>query len=67
MIKIIASLGGHLGRKCDGLPGPKSIWIGLQRTADFAIAWDVFGPKADNNLTDTHTHHDENQPARSCG
>ena len=67
MIKIIASLGGHLGRKCDGLPGPKSIWIGLQRTADFAIAWDVFGPKTDNNLTDTHTHHDENQPARSCG
>lgn len=44
MIKIIASFGGHLGRKCDGPPGPKSLWIGLQRATDFAIAWTAFGP-----------------------
>lgn len=43
MLEIIASLGGHLGRKCDGPPGPKSIWIGLHRTADFALAWNAFG------------------------
>ena len=28
----------------DGPPGPKSLWIGLQRTKDFAEAWQVFGP-----------------------
>jgi hypothetical protein len=36
MIRTIASFGGFLGRKSDGDPGPKSIWIGLQRVRDFA-------------------------------
>jgi Transposase Tn5 dimerisation domain len=36
MISIIASFGGFLGRKGDGFPGPKSLWIGLQRVQDFA-------------------------------
>ena len=47
MISILSSLGGHLGRKCDGLPGPKSIWIGLHRTMEFALARNAFGPGAD--------------------
>ena len=47
MIEIISSLGGHLGRKCDGPPGPKSIWIGIHRIMDFAIAWTSFGPGRD--------------------
>ncbi len=38
MILMIACLGGYLNRKHDEPPGPKSIWIGLQRTHDFAIA-----------------------------
>ena len=46
MVKIIASFGGHLGRKCDGRPGPKSLWVGLQRVTDFALAWTAFGPEA---------------------
>lgn len=46
MIKIISSLGGHLGRKCDGKPGPKSMWIGLNRIMEFALAWNTFGPGA---------------------
>ena len=33
----IARLGGHLGRKCDGPPGPQAWWIGLQRARD--LAW----------------------------
>ena len=45
------SLGGHLGRKCDGPPGPKSIWIGLHRTMEFALAWNTFGPGADARET----------------
>ncbi|WP_454739924.1 IS4 family transposase [Cupriavidus necator] len=32
MIRLVASLGGFLGRKSDGEPGAKTIWIGMQRT-----------------------------------
>ena len=45
MIELIARLGGHLGRKHDGPPGPKVMWIGLQRMRDFAAAWNAFGPE----------------------
>ena len=37
MIGWIARLGGHLGRKGDGPPGPKALWTGLQRARD--LAW----------------------------
>ena len=43
MVRKVATLGGFLGRKCDGDPGAKSMWIGLMRTADFAICWQRFG------------------------
>ena len=42
MINMIAKLGGYLGRKHDGPPGPKTLWIGFQRMADFALAWKMF-------------------------
>jgi hypothetical protein len=38
VLTLVASLGGFLARKGDGLPGPKAIWIGLQRTQDFVRA-----------------------------
>jgi len=38
-IGIVGKLGGHLGRKSDGPPGPQSIWQGLARVRDFALAW----------------------------
>ncbi|HSJ74803.1 MAG TPA: IS4 family transposase [Gemmatimonadales bacterium] len=38
---VIARLGGFLARKGDGPPGPKALWIGLQRTRDFALALQV--------------------------
>lgn len=41
-IGIVGKLGGHLGRKRDGPPGPQSIWQGLARVRDFAIAWLAF-------------------------
>lgn len=44
MIPMIASLGGYLGRAGDGPPGPKTMWIGMQRMADLALAWRTFGP-----------------------
>lgn len=46
MVYMIASLGGHLGRKSDGPPGPKTMWIGMQRMMDFARAWRAFRPRA---------------------
>jgi hypothetical protein len=36
VLRLIARLGGFLGRKCDGEPGLKTIWLGLQRVMDFA-------------------------------
>jgi len=38
----IAQLGGFLGRKSDGSPGPMSMWRGLQRLSDIAEAWLAF-------------------------
>jgi hypothetical protein len=46
IIPLIARLGGYMGRKHDGPPGPKTMWIGLQRMRDFALAWEMFGPAA---------------------
>jgi hypothetical protein len=42
IILIIAKLGGFLGRKSDGFPGPKVMWIGMQRMKDFVLAWEVY-------------------------
>jgi hypothetical protein len=36
MIAMIAEWGGFTNRRTDGPPGPKTIWIGLQRAKDFA-------------------------------
>lgn len=40
-ILMVASLGGFLGRKCDGEPGTKSLWLGLQRLDDITEMWKV--------------------------
>lgn len=36
VIRLVARLGGFLGRKADGEPGMKTIWLGLQRVTEFA-------------------------------
>lgn len=36
VLRLVAMLGGFLGRKGDGEPGVKTIWLGLQRVVDFA-------------------------------
>jgi hypothetical protein len=40
-IHMVASLGGFLGRKCDGEPGTKSLWLGLQRLEDLTAMWKI--------------------------
>ncbi|MDG4561483.1 MAG: IS4 family transposase [Candidatus Competibacter sp.] len=48
MLGWIARLGGYLGRKSDGPPGPQALWIGLQRARD--LAWGM------HLASDLHTH-----------
>jgi hypothetical protein len=38
IVRMVAGFGGFLNRKGDGMPGPKTIWIGLQRCKDFVLA-----------------------------
>ncbi len=42
---LLAELGGHNGRTKDGAPGPQSLWVGIRRMTDFALAWRAFGPE----------------------
>jgi Transposase Tn5 dimerisation domain/Druantia protein DruA len=39
--RMVASLGGFLGRKSDGEPGTKSLWLGLQRLDDLTAMWKI--------------------------
>jgi len=48
MVRMVASLGGFLNRKSDGFPGPKTIWIGLQRIPDFVRALEAYRSVADS-------------------
>jgi hypothetical protein len=47
MVALVGAFGGHLGRKSDGPPGPPSMWQGLTRVRDFAIAWEAFFDKTE--------------------
>ena len=38
VIDMLAKPGGYLGRKNDGPPGTKTVWIGRQRMRDFTLA-----------------------------
>lgn len=38
-IRMVAGLGGFLGRKSDGEPGTQSLWLGIQRLDDITATW----------------------------
>lgn len=42
-ISLVAALGGHLNRKCDGAPGPQTLWRGMNRVREWALCWREFG------------------------
>lgn len=44
-IRMVATLGGFLGRKGDGEPGTKSLWLGLQRLDDITATAKIYNPK----------------------
>lgn len=48
-VRMIAKLGGFLGRKSDGEPGVKTIWRGLRRLHDIALTWKLLH-------SDSHFH-----------
>jgi hypothetical protein len=39
VVRMIAKLGGFLGRKSDGEPGVQALWTGLRRLMDFTLAF----------------------------
>jgi hypothetical protein len=39
--RMVAGLGGFLGRKCDGEPGTVTLWLGLQRLDDMTEMWKI--------------------------
>jgi hypothetical protein len=43
-IRMVASLGGFLGRTGDGEPGTQTLWLGLQRVDDLAAMWTIMVP-----------------------
>lgn len=47
ILPLIAQLGGYVNypNRHDP-PGPQTIWLGLQRMYDLALAWNTFGPGA---------------------
>lgn len=52
MVRMIAGLGGYLGRTKDPPPGPKALWVGLQQARAFARAWLAFGPGANTSCVE---------------
>lgn len=40
-VRMIAKLGGFLGRKGDGEPGPKTLWRGWRRLCDIVQGWQL--------------------------
>ncbi len=55
---LLAQLGGHNGRAKDGPPGPQSIWVGIRRMTDFAMAWRAFGPDHNSPLPNYEENRD---------
>jgi hypothetical protein len=43
MVRMVASLGGYVMRT-KTQPGTQTLWFGLQRLHDLALAWNAFGP-----------------------
>ncbi len=47
---MIASLGGVLGRRSDGEPGAKTLWIGMQWVMDAVITIQILRDGYDTSV-----------------
>jgi hypothetical protein len=45
-VRMVASLGGFLGRKSDGEPGTKTLWLGLQELETMTAMWKILTQSA---------------------
>jgi hypothetical protein len=53
-IRMVATLGGFLGRKSDGEPGTQTLWLGLLRLDDISVTYRIFRPgESEANPPDT--------------
>jgi hypothetical protein len=43
-MRMVGALGGHLGRKSDGQPGTKSLWLGLERLLGMTDMYKILIP-----------------------
>ena len=55
-LRMVASLGGFLGRKGDGEPGTQTIWLGLQRLDDISAAWKVCSEILNHTVSSNRTY-----------
>jgi len=55
-IRMVASLGGFLGRKGDGEPGTQTLWLGLQRLDDISEAWKGFSEMNNQTVSSNRTY-----------
>jgi hypothetical protein len=55
-LRMVAQLGGFLGRNGDGEPGTQTLWLGLQRLDDIAEAWEVFSAMANHTVSSNKTY-----------
>lgn len=58
-IRLVASLGGFLGRKCDGEPGTQMLWVGLQRLDDLVAMYNIVIstlPRSPPTVSSGHTY-----------
>jgi hypothetical protein len=46
VVRMVAEPGGYVSRKRDDMPGPQTVWLGLQRLHDISLCWKLFGPEA---------------------
>ena len=48
IVKLVAQLGGYNNRPQEPPPGPQTLWMGLRKVSNLAVAWDTFGPEANS-------------------
>lgn len=46
-VRMVGQLGGFLGRKNDGEPGVKALWVGFQRLNDLTLMYKILRPPND--------------------
>ena len=51
-IRLIARLGGFIGRKRDGHPGVQTLWRGMKDLTIISTAWITFGPETSQHSPD---------------